>query len=64
VELTPAQRLHILDGRPLPLFQIPGWARLPTDRPIRLRDTRGVVALGRIAEGRLHPFRVLRDPGA
>ncbi|MDQ7857354.1 MAG: tRNA pseudouridine(55) synthase TruB [Armatimonadota bacterium] len=60
VDLTPGQRVQISDGRPLPLFQIPGWARLPTDRPIRLRDSRGLLALGRIEEGRIRPFRVLR----
>jgi tRNA pseudouridine55 synthase len=64
VELAPAQRQHVLDGRPLPLFQIPGWNRLPASTPIRLRDARGLVALGRVEEGRLRPFRILRGAGA
>jgi tRNA pseudouridine55 synthase len=63
VDLTPSQRAQVADGRPLPLFQIPGWARLPVDRPIRLRDARGLLALGRIEEGRIRPFRVLRGSG-
>jgi tRNA pseudouridine55 synthase len=63
VELTPAQRHQILDGRPLPLFQVPGWSRLPVASPVRLRDSRGVLALARIEEGRLQPFRVLRGTG-
>jgi tRNA pseudouridine55 synthase len=63
VELTPAQRHQILDGRPLALFHVPGWSRLPTAGPVRLRDGRGLLALGRVEEGRLQPFRVLRGPG-
>jgi tRNA pseudouridine55 synthase len=63
VDLTPAQRAHVIDGRPLPLFQVPGWARLPVNLPIRLRDGRGLLALGRIEEGRIRPFRVLRGAG-
>jgi len=62
VELSPSQRHHVLDGRPLPLFQVPGWNRLPASTPIRLRDARGLVALGRVEEGRLRPFRILRGP--
>lgn len=63
VELSPSQRHHVLDGRPLPLFQIPGWNRLPASTPIRLRDSRGLMALGRVEEGRLRPFRILRGSG-
>jgi tRNA pseudouridine55 synthase len=63
VELTPAQRHQVLDGRPLPLFQVPGWSGLPTSTPVRLRDNRGVLALARIEEGRLQPFRLLRGAG-
>ncbi|MDR7556366.1 MAG: tRNA pseudouridine(55) synthase TruB [Armatimonadota bacterium] len=65
VDLTPAQRQQVLQGRPLLLVHVPGWTRLPPGRPIRLRDARGLVALGRIEAGRLRPFRVLRGtPGA
>ncbi|MCL6553368.1 MAG: tRNA pseudouridine(55) synthase TruB [Firmicutes bacterium] len=65
VDLTPAQRQQVLQGRPLLLMHVPGWTRLPPGRPIRLRDARGLVALGKIEAGRLRPFRVLRGaPGA
>ncbi|MGH2405450.1 MAG: hypothetical protein ACRDGN_13470, partial [bacterium] len=60
VELTASQRQQVLEGRPLPLFQIPGWAQVPVESTIRLRDTRGLVALARVEAGRLRPFRVLR----
>ncbi len=63
VELTASQRQQVLDGRPLPLFQIPGWAQMSTTSPVRLRDSRGLVALGRVEAGRLRPFRVLRGRG-
>lgn len=63
VELTAAQRHHVLEGRALPVYQIPGWSRLPVSGPIRLRDSRGLLALGRIEAGRLKPFRVLRGAG-
>lgn len=64
VDLAPHQRRQVLDGVAIPLFQIPGWARLNADAPVRLRDERGLVALGRVEAGRLMPFRVLRGPGA
>ena len=63
VDLTPAQRQQVMDGRALPIFQIPGWQRLPTAAPIRLRDHRGLIAIGRIEAGRLQPFRVVRSRG-
>ncbi len=63
VELTATQRHHVLDGRPLPLFQVPGWAQLPGTRPIRLRDARGLLALARVEAGQLRPFRILRGAG-
>lgn len=63
VELTASQRQQVLDGRPLALFQIPGWAQMSTTSPVRLRDSRGLVALGRVEAGRLRPFRVLRGRG-
>jgi tRNA pseudouridine 55 synthase len=64
VDLSSSQRYHVLNGRPLPLFQIPGWNRLPASTPVRLRDARGLLALGRVEEGQLRPFRILRGPGA
>lgn len=63
VELTATQRRQILDGRPLPLFQVPGWAHLPGSRPIRLRDARGLLAMARVEAGQLRPFRLLRGGG-
>ncbi len=63
VDLTASQRQQVLDGRPLPLFQIPGWAEVPVSSPIRLRDGRGLVALARVEAGRLRPFRVVRGRG-
>ncbi|MBM3469666.1 MAG: tRNA pseudouridine(55) synthase TruB [Armatimonadetes bacterium] len=64
VDLTALQRRQVLDGMAIPLFQIPGWASLPADLPIRLRDERGLVAVGRVEAGRLLPSRVLRGTGA
>jgi tRNA pseudouridine55 synthase len=64
VDVTAVQRQHILDGRALTVFTVPGWAQLPVGAPIRLRDGQGLLALARIEEGRLQPFRVLRGtPG-
>ncbi|MGQ0570416.1 MAG: tRNA pseudouridine(55) synthase TruB [Armatimonadota bacterium] len=63
VELTATQRHEILDGRPVALFGVSGWAELPESRPIRLRDARGLVAIARVEDGRLRPFRVLRGSG-
>lgn len=64
VDLTAGQRVQVLDGRSLPLYTIPGWARLPHGEPIRLRDSQGLFALARLHEGRLQPFRVLRGAGS
>ncbi len=64
VDLTPAQRQQVMDGRALPLFQVPGWQRLPAAGPIRLRDNRGLVAMARVEAGRLQPYRVVRPRGA
>ena len=60
VDLTAAQRQQILEGRPLPVFAVPGWRDLPASTPIRLRDHRGLVALARLEAGRLQPFRLIR----
>lgn len=63
VDLTAVQRRQVLDGIAIPLFQIRDWATLPADLPIRLRDERGLVAVGRVEAGRLVPSRVLRGAG-
>lgn len=60
VDLLPGQRRQVLEGTPLPLFRVPGWQHLPPDRPVRLRDEQGLVALARVEHGRLRPFKVLR----
>lgn len=60
VDLTPAQRQQVIDGRPLSIFIVPGWRDLPAATPIRLRDGRGLVALARIEAGRLQPYRLIR----
>jgi tRNA pseudouridine55 synthase len=60
VDLTPAQRQQVIDGRPLSIFVVPGWRDLPASTPIRLRDGRGLVALARIEAGRLQPYRLIR----
>jgi tRNA pseudouridine55 synthase len=64
VDLTPTQRAQVMDGRALPLFQIPGWQQIPAGVPIRLRDQRGLIALGKVEAGRVRPFRVVRGRGA
>jgi len=63
VELSATQRHQILDGRALPLFQVPGWAQLPGSQPVRLRDARGLLALARVEAGQLRPYRLLRGAG-
>jgi len=64
VDLTPTQRQQVLDGRPLPVFSVPGWRELPAATPIRLRDSRGLVAVARLEAGRLQPFRLIRGGAA
>lgn len=62
VDLAPGQRRAILEGTPLPLFKIPDWQRLPAEAPIRLRDRGALIALARVEEGALRPFKVLSGP--
>jgi tRNA pseudouridine55 synthase len=64
IDLTPAQRAQVMDGRALPLFQLPGWQQIPLGVPVRLRDQRGLIALGKVEAGRVQPFRVVRGRGA
>lgn len=61
VDLLPAQRAAVLDGIALPLFRIPNWQHLRPDVPVRLRDHAGLLALARVEEGSLRPFKVLRE---
>lgn len=61
VELTPAQRQAILHGQPLPLFKVAHWQQLLQATAVRLRDAQGLLAIARVEEGVLKPYKVLRD---
>lgn len=61
VDLLPPQRQAALRGQPIPLFRVAQWQRLVSARVVRLRDPSGLVALARVEEGLLRPFKVLRD---
>lgn len=61
VDLSPPQRQAVLHGQPVPLFRVPGWQALMQAKVIRLRDEQGLVALARVEQGVLKPFKVLRD---
>jgi tRNA pseudouridine55 synthase len=61
VELSAAQRQAVMHGQGLPLFRVPGWQQLVGARLVRLSDAAGLVALARVDEGILKPFKVLRD---
>jgi tRNA pseudouridine55 synthase len=61
VELTPPQRQAVMHGQGVPLFKVPGWQRLLQAEVVRLRDAQGLVALARVEQGVLKPFKVLRD---
>lgn len=61
VDLTPAQRQAVMHGQGLPLFKLAGWQALMQVRAVRLRDTQGLVAIGKVEQGVLRPFKVLRD---
>ncbi|MDQ7844091.1 MAG: tRNA pseudouridine(55) synthase TruB [Armatimonadota bacterium] len=61
VELTAVQRQAVVHGQPVPLFKVPGWQRLVQADLVRLRDARGLVALARVEQGVLKPFKVLRE---
>jgi hypothetical protein len=60
VDLTPPQRQAVMHGQPVPLFKVPGWQRLVQANVVRLRDAQGLVALARVEQGVLKPFKVLR----
>ena len=61
VDLTPSQRQAVLHGQGLPLFKVADWQALMQARAIRLRDTQGLVAIGKVEQGVLRPFKVLRE---
>jgi hypothetical protein len=48
-------------GQPIPLFRVARWQQLVGAPVVRLRDASGLVALARVEEGLLRPFKVLRD---
>jgi tRNA pseudouridine55 synthase len=61
VDLTPQQRTAVLHGQGVPLFKVAHWQALIQAKVIRLRDEQGLVALARVEQGVLRPFKVLRD---
>lgn len=61
VDLTPPQRQAVMHGQGVPLFKVPGWQQLIQARVVRLRDAQGLVALARVEQGVLRPFKVLRE---
>ncbi len=61
VDLLPPQRQAAMRGQPIPLFRVPQWQKLVGADVVRLRDAAGLVALARVEEGLLKPFKVLRD---
>lgn len=61
VELTPPQRQAVMHGQGVPLFKVPGWQQLVQAHVVRLRDAQGLVALARVEQGVLKPFKVLRE---
>ncbi len=61
VDLLPPQRQAAMHGQPIPLFRVAQWQKLVGADVVRLRDAAGLVALARVEEGLLKPFKVLRD---
>ena len=61
VDLTPQQRAAVLHGQGVPLFKVSHWQSLIQAKVVRLRDPQGLVALARVEQGVLRPFKVLRD---
>lgn len=61
VELTAPQRQAVMHGQGIPLFRVPGWQRLMGAPLVCLSDATGLVAVARVEEGMLKPFKVLRD---
>ncbi len=61
VDLSPPQRQAVLHGQAVPLFKVPQWQRLMQASVVRLRHGEELIALARIEQGLLRPFKVLRD---
>lgn len=61
VDLLPAQRQAAVRGQSIPLFRVARWQELLGAKVVRLRDAGRLVALARVDEGVLKPFKVLRD---
>lgn len=61
VDLLPPQRQAAVHGQPIPLFRVAHWQRLVAAKVVRLRDGGRLIALARVEEGLLKPFKVLRD---
>jgi tRNA pseudouridine55 synthase len=61
VDLTPQQRAAVLHGQGVPLFKVARWQSLVRARVVRLRDPQGLIALARVDQGVLKPFKVFRD---
>jgi hypothetical protein len=60
VDLTIQQRTAVLHGQGVPLFKVAHWQTLIQAKVVRLRDPQGLVALARVEQGVLKPFKVLR----
>jgi len=61
VDLLPPQRQAAVHGQPIPLFRVAHWQRLLGAKVVKLRDAGRLVALAKVEEGLLKPFKVLRD---
>lgn len=61
VELSVQQRQAVMHGQGIPLFRVTGWQQLVGASLVRLSDDVGLVAVARVEEGMLKPFKVIRD---
>jgi len=61
VELSVQQRQAVLHGQGIPLFRVAGWQQLVGASLVRLSDPAGLVAVARVEEGMLKPFKVIRE---
>ena len=63
VDLSDRSVAEVMNGHPVPLWKVAGTT-VPEDGPVRLRSRRGVlIALARVHEGALRPFKVLAGDG-
>ncbi len=63
VDLPDRSVTDVLHGHPVPLWKL-GDTRVSDDSPVRLRSRQGtLIALARIEDGALRPFKVLAGPG-